>query len=216
MFGLLSGLMHDGCIDIQILCPCSSHWRLQFDMDFEDSDDESLFTKKPVATKKKVSLKPGVAKKKSSLKPDPNRVLQSLAVDNDNLVDTQSFGSPSPMKKKSYKAAKKHSPKKKASSLTKAKVSPKKKAPVKKQNKKPNKSVCNLSSDESDRDDFLSDVFVASDDDSVESDGTGDVVMNDVETKPSGRRARGKVPSYADAQSSDDEFDEEESEIEFD
>ena len=206
-------------LKIKLSCLCSSNLLTlkQFDMDFEDSDDDILsFTKlsagnRKAATTKKASSKPVVAESDAPLKPDPNRVLQSLVVNNDNLNDIQSFDSPSTIKKKDYKATKKYFPKKKAASIAKAKILSKKKAPTEKLNKNKNKSVCNLSSDESSMDDFLSDGSVSSD---VESDETGDVVMSDCIDKPSGRRTRGKVTSYADAQSSDEEFDGEE--IEFD
>jgi hypothetical protein len=171
-----------------------------------DTDDdkpvpEKTIPKASVGSKKKNTSKPG--------KPDPSRVFKSLSVDlDDDLVDSQSFGSPSPIKKKPSKANKKAAPKRKSPPPTKAKVS-KKNMTTK---KNPSKSVCDLSSDE---DDFLDDGSMSSKADSVESDGTGDLIKQDVEPKSSGRRSREKV-SYKDEESqSEEEFDEQEDDGEF-
>lgn len=158
--------------------------RIKWGFDDEmDTDDD-----KPVPEKAAPKSSVGSKKKSTSKlsKPDPSRVFKSLAVDlDDDLVDSQSFGSPSPIKKKPSKATQKAAPKTKSSPPTKAKL-PKKNVATK---KKLSKSVCDLSSDE---DDFLDEGSVENYADSVESDGTGDLIMQDIGPKSSGRRSVGR------------------------
>lgn len=158
-------------------------------MDEDDYTSQNKTDSKALETKKKARPP----------KPDPSRVFQSISTANDDvLVDSQSFGSPSPIKKKALKAAKKAPPKKKSPPAAKAKVE-KKKTTGKSFLKKPAKSVCDLSSDS--EDDFL--------DDGVGSDG--DSIMEDVaHTGRSRNRA-----SYHYKLSEEEECDED-SEVEFD
>lgn len=169
------------------------------------------FTKKKAAPKSSAT-----SNQKAASKPDPSRALQSLSVDNDDIVDSQSFGYPSPAKKKPTKDTKKVVPKKKSPPVAKSKSATKKTEPAKKSTKMPDKSICDLTSDDDDLSNFLvDDESVPSKANSIESDGTGDMVMKEA-SKATSRRARGK-PSYQEAESSEEEFDnDDDSDVEFD
>jgi hypothetical protein len=146
----------------------------------------------------KAATRTDTEKKARPSKPDPSRVFRSISTANDDdLVDSQSFGSQSPIRKKPLKAAKKAPPKKKSPPAAKTKVEKKK---IKKNSvpKKPVKSVCDLSSDSDD--DFL-------------DDGSDDFIMEDVAPTTGRSRSRAAHKYY---ESSDEEEFDDESEVEFD
>ena len=156
--------------------------------DFDDEVD------KPVAEKA------ASKKKKAPSKPEPSRVFQALS---DDLVDSQSVASMSPIKTSTTsKKAKKAVPKKKTPPAAKSKLITKKtKTSIK-------KTICDLSSDEGD---FIDDESISSRARSIESEGTDFAMSDAVPKASSGRRARAKASySYADESSDDD------SEVEFD